>query len=121
MSQPATILLVDDSRASRMLCAAVMRGQRPGIQLLEAGDGASAIALLEDVDNDLAVLDMNMPGISGMELAERLRVSHPGMKLAFLTANLQEAVQIRAAALGVHFLRKPIGEAVIADILALLE
>ena len=70
---------------------------------------------------DLAVLDMNMPGMSGIELAERLRLSHPGMKLALLTANAQEAVQRRAAALGVHFFRKPIGETVIADILALLE
>jgi hypothetical protein len=32
------------------------------------------------------------------------------MKLALLTANVQEAIQRRAAALGVHFFRKPIGE-----------
>ena len=82
---------------------------------------AAALALLDDAHPDLAVLDMNMPGMSGIELAERLRLSHPGMKLALLTANAQEAVQRRAAALGVHFFRKPIGETVIADILALLE
>ncbi len=121
MSQPTTILLVDDSRASRMLCAAVMRSLHPELHLLEAGDGAAALALLDDARPDLAVLDMNMPGISGIELAERLRLSHPEMKLALLTANAQEAVQRRAAALGVHFFRKPIGEKIIADILALLE
>ncbi|HQX05832.1 MAG TPA: response regulator [Zoogloea sp.] len=120
MSLPATILLVDDSRASRMLCASVMRSMRPDLQLIEAGDGAAALALLEGVCPDLAVLDMNMPGISGLELAEKLRGSHPDMKLALLTANAQDAIQRRAADLGVRFFRKPIGEAVIADILALL-
>jgi CheY-like chemotaxis protein len=119
MSLPATILLVDDSRASRMLCSSVMQepASRP-CQLLEAGDAAAALAVLEAPRPDLAVLDMNMPGMSGLELAERLRVSHPDMKLALLTANVQEAIQRRAAALGVRFFRKPIGEAVIADILA---
>ncbi|MDD2988064.1 MAG: response regulator [Zoogloea sp.] len=121
MPTPATILLVDDSRASRMLCASVMRSVRPDLQLLEAGDGAAALAMLVDVSPALAVLDMNMPGISGLELAEKLRASHPEMKLALLTANAQDAIQRRAADLGVHFFRKPIGEAVIANILALLE
>lgn len=121
MPQHATILLVDDSRASRMLCAAVMRSLHPGLQLLEAGDGAAALVLLEDARPDLAVLDMNMPGLSGLDLAERLCSSHPEMKLALLTANAQDAVQRRSASLGVHFFRKPISEAVIADILALLE
>ena len=64
---------------------------------------------------------MNMPGMSGLELAEKLRTSHPDIRLALLTANVQESIQRRAADLGVRFFRKPIGEAVIADILALLE
>lgn len=122
MSRPVTVLLVDDSRASRLLCATVMRSLRPDLQLLEAGDGAAALALLTSASSpDLAVLDMNMPGLSGLDLAERLRTTHPDMKLALLTANAQDAIQRRAAGLGVKFFRKPIGEAVIADILALLE
>jgi len=118
---PTTILLVDDSRASRMLCGSVIRSMRADVSILEAGDGEGALALLAGSTPSLAVLDMNMPGMSGLELAERIRVSHPDMKLALLTANIQESIQRRAAALGVHFFRKPIGEAVIGDILALLD
>ena len=83
MPLPITVLLVDDSRASRMLCCSVIRSLRPELQLLEAGDGEAALALL--------------------------------------TANVQEAIQQRAAGLGVRFFRKPIGEAVIGDILKLLD
>lgn len=121
MPSPATILLVDDSRASRMLCASVMRSQRPDLNLLEAGNGETALEILATARPDLAVLDMNMPGISGLELAEKIRISHPEMTLALLTANVQDAIQRRAAGLGVRFFRKPIGEAVINDILHLLD
>jgi len=118
---PTTILLVDDSRASRMLCSSVIKSLRPDLVILEAGDGEAALAVLATHTPDLSVLDMNMPGMSGLELAERIRVTRPAMKLALLTANVQEALQRRAAALGVSFFRKPIGEAVIADILGLLD
>ncbi|WP_374480526.1 response regulator transcription factor [Zoogloea sp.] len=121
MPSPATILLVDDSRASRMLCASVMRSLRPDLTLLEAGNGEAALELLSTSQPDLAVLDMNMPGISGLDLAEKIRATHPGLTLALLTANVQESIQRRAAGLGVRFFRKPIGEAVISDILQLLD
>lgn len=121
MPTSATVLLVDDSRASRMLCCSVIRSMRPRLQLLEAGDGEAALALLVDAKPALAVLDMNMPGMSGLDLAEKIRQQHPDMKLALLTANVQDAIQQRAAGLGVHFFRKPIGEAVIGDILKLLD
>lgn len=121
MPFPATILLVDDSRASRMLCASVMRNQRSDLNLLEAGNGDAALEILATTQPKLAVLDMNMPGLSGLDLAEKIRASHPDITLALLTANVQEAIQQRAARLGVRFFRKPIGEAVISDILQLLD
>ncbi|WP_374264640.1 response regulator transcription factor [Zoogloea sp.] len=116
-----TILLVDDSRASRMLCASVIKNMRSDVAIVEAGDGESALERVAHQAPDLAVLDMNMPGTSGLELAEHLRARHPQLRLALLTANVQESVQRRAAALGVTFFRKPIGEAVIASILKLLD
>ena len=91
------------------------------VSVLEAGDAEAALAVLEAHTPDLAVLDMNMPGMSGLELAERIRATQPDMKLALLTANVQEAIQRRAAALGVRFFRKPISETVIADVLGLLD
>ncbi len=118
---PTTILLVDDSRASRMLCSSVIKSLRPDAAILEAGDGEAALALLADHTPDLIVLDMNMPGMSGLELAEKIRETQPRARLALLTANVQEAIQRRAASLGVSFFRKPVGEAVLARILDLLD
>lgn len=117
----ATVLLVDDSRASRMLCAAIVKSLRPDLRILEAGDGSSALTLLETDEAQLAIVDMNMPGMSGLELTDHLRTRHPQMRLCLLTANVQEATQRRAAAAGVPFFRKPINETVIAHILALLD
>lgn len=117
----ATILLVDDSRASRMLCSSVIRSLRPGLEILEAADANDALALLASQTPQLAVIDMNMPGMSGLELADKLRTSHPAIKLALLTANVQDSIQRRAAELGVRFFRKPITEPVVASILSLLD
>lgn len=117
----ASILLVDDSRASRMLCSSVIKALRPGLEILEAGDGNSALALIGSNAPALAVIDMNMPGMSGLELAEKLRTSHPAMRLALLTANVQDSIQRRAAELGVHFFRKPITEPLVASILGLMD
>lgn len=117
----ASILLVDDSRASRMLCGSIIRSLRPDLQILEAGDGNAALTMIAAQPPTLAVIDMNMPGMSGLDLADRLRAEHPTIRLALLTANVQDSIQRRAAELGVHFFRKPIGEAVVANILALLD
>lgn len=120
MTSPITILLVDDSRASRMLCASILRSLDPELRIIEAGDGTAALALLATERPALAVLDMNMPGMSGLELAERIRALDAGIKLALLTANVQEAIQRRAGSIELPFFRKPINEAVLGDILRLL-
>lgn len=121
MFDAPTVLLVDDSRASRLLCSAIIKSQRPELRLLEAAHGDAALDLLATERPDLAVLDMNMPGMSGLDLAERIRELYPTVKLAMLTANVQESIQKRAAALNVSFFRKPISESVVADLLRQLD
>lgn len=121
MPSANTLLLVDDSRASRMLCAALLRHLRPELEIIEAGDGDSALERLATVSPALAVLDMNMPGMSGLELAELISNTNPTIRLALLTANVQESIQRRAAEMGVRFFRKPVTESVLKDILALLD
>lgn len=120
MSQPRTILVVDDSRVSRMMISAIVREARPNWTIVEAADGEQAMAAAGSSAPDLAVLDFNMPGIDGLDLAEKLHAKLPGLRISLLTANVQEATRKRAAAAGVEFTGKPITEEKILKILATL-
>lgn len=117
MSAALSVLVVDDSRVSRMMSRSLVQHLRPGTEVVEGADGSEALAQASGRRFDLAILDMNMPGMNGLELAAALLAQQADIRLALLTANVQDAVRLRAEAQGVRFYRKPISEAVIASIL----
>jgi phosphoserine phosphatase RsbU/P len=70
-ARPSRILVVDDNASNRdLLCR---RLQRQGHTMLQAEDGASALALLQKEALDLVLLDLMMPGISGYDVLVRLK------------------------------------------------
>jgi class 3 adenylate cyclase len=69
--QPSRILVVDDNASNRDLLA--RRLQRHGHIVLQAEDGASALAMVEKEVLDLVLLDLMMPGISGYDVLVRLK------------------------------------------------
>jgi len=75
--------------------------------------GASAEEALEALEQgravpDLLVSDIVMPGLSGVELAERVRMRHPGLGVLFVSAYTSDALKERGiAALGAYLLQKP--------------
>jgi response regulator NasT len=71
------ILLVEDNEPMRLLLGELLRQE--GYQLLEAPDGVSALVLAEEKTPDLVVLDLALPGMSGLEVADRLRGWMPFM------------------------------------------
>ncbi|MFF5296153.1 ATP-binding response regulator [Paractinoplanes globisporus] len=88
----ATVLVVDDVAANRELMAMLL-GYR-GHEVIEASDGADALALAQSRHPDVVVSDVLMPGIDGLELVHRLR-SAPDERAAhapviFYTANYLE-------------------------------
>lgn len=105
-----TVLLVDDSRVARMMTRKVIESQRPGWMVVEAATGEEALAALAAARPDFVVLDVNMPGIGGMETARRMRALAPGLPITLLTANIQDPVRHQAEELGVGFLNKPLHE-----------
>jgi CheY-like chemotaxis protein len=115
------ILTVDDSRVSRMLIMSIIREHYPKAEILEAGEGVSALALIEKHQPQLIILDMNMPGMSGLEVAEKTIPQFPLIKIALLTANIQEAIQERAKNIGIKFFKKPVNDTVISSILKIIE
>lgn len=120
MTSPRTVLIVDDSKVSRIMSAGLLRKLSPGIRIIEAGSADDARTLVGTGQPDWLLLDHNMPGTSGLDLATELVPLHPHLRIALLTANIQEATQNRAATLGIAFFRKPISESVIADVIARL-
>jgi DNA-binding response OmpR family regulator len=78
---PATILVVEDEEEVRALARDVL--EMNGYQVLEALDVADATRLGETHPGtiDLLITDVVMPGASGPELARRLRVHRPGLRV----------------------------------------
>ncbi|MDK2122842.1 response regulator [Parachitinimonas caeni] len=114
------VLIVDDSKVSRMLARAYIEEKYPGWEILEAGNGQEALSIAADLSLDLVMMDVNMPGISGLEAAEQIKASQPAATITMLTANVQNSVRQRAEAISVHFLEKPITAATIQQALALI-
>ena len=103
------VLLVEDEDGVRRLLSHVLR--RRGYQVLEAPNGEEALKLFQQRGDDihLVLTDMVMPGISGRELAEKLRALRPELKLIFMSGYTDD-VLVRSGALrpGMSFLQKPL-------------
>ncbi|RAK57546.1 response regulator transcription factor [Phenylobacterium deserti] len=106
----ATVLIVDDSKLARIVVGKAIAALQPEWVRLEAGNADEATAVLESQSVDLMILDFNMPGRNGLELAEELRARFPSMPIALATANVQDEVISRARAAGATFVPKPITE-----------
>ena len=111
------LLIVDDSKVSRMLIRAHILAQRPDWVISEATCGEDAIALVDNDTPDYCTMDINMPGISGTDAAEQIQTKYPLIKLVIFSANIQETHQSRARSLGTILVAKPVTEKSIALVL----
>ena len=102
-----TILLVEDDDAVRHLSRRFL--ERRGYRVIEASSPLQALAIVDDLreDVDLLLTDVIMPGMSGRELADRLRELH-GLPVLFVSGYTDDAI-IHTGVLeaGTHFLAKP--------------
>ena len=105
-----TILVVDDSRVSRMLVRAIIDHADKKLQIIEANTGEEALTKIKDVVITIAILDLNMPGMDGLMLAKELLQHFPDIKIGLLTANIQDMIRQKAKDLGISFIPKPITE-----------
>ena len=79
------ILLVDDEKKFAMMLS--KRLALRGIEVDYVFTGAEAVAKVENNKYDVAILDVKMPGIGGIELERKLKALVPGMKRIFLTGH----------------------------------
>jgi len=110
MDNRKKVLLVDDSRISRLMLKAIINANYPEWEVDEAEDGETALRLCEYSKFDFISLDMNMPGRDGLTISPELQDLCPDAKIALLTANFQERVKDKARAQGLSFIPKPITE-----------
>jgi two-component system response regulator RegA len=105
-SHPTSIMLVDDSFILRDRLAEAF--QERGFQVSVAGTCDEAVAVFRDNPTDLAVVDLRMPGRSGLTLISQLKAIHPAVKVLILSGFGSIATAIDAVKLGaVNFLPKP--------------
>ena len=116
-----TILIVDDSRVSRMLSRQYILSMRPDWQIEEAATGEEAVTKVDGMAPDLVLLDVNMPGMGGIAAIDALRAKRPDIAITLVTANVQDAIRGKAQALNVGFLEKPITETRIQQVIASVE
>lgn len=107
---PTTVLIVDDSKLARIVVGRTIAALQPDWARIEAGNADDALGLLQEQGADVAILDFNMPGRNGLELAEVIRERYPDMPIALATANVQDEVIAGARAIGATFVSKPINE-----------
>ena len=111
------LLIVDDSKLARMAVRKALNALYPDWTQIEAADAAEAVKAVREKAPDIAVLDFNMPGRDGIDLAAELRASSPGMPVAILSANRQREILDRTKAVGAVFLPKPLTEGALGKFL----
>ena len=78
-----TVLVVEDEDVVRRLVRTVLSGA--GFEVLVARDGEEAFALAAEHRVDVLLTDLMMPKLGGLEVAERLRATHPDLKVVFMS------------------------------------
>jgi diguanylate cyclase (GGDEF)-like protein len=102
----ARIVVVDDDRLLRELVRDAI-GERAQVECCESAE--VALATLARQPADLVLSDLNMPGLSGMELLERIRLDHPGTDFVLLTGHASTESAVGALRMGAaDYLVKPI-------------
>jgi DNA-binding LytR/AlgR family response regulator len=99
------LLIADDEAPLRDWLARLVAEVAPGAEIVASvGDGDAALAAIEMLKPDAALLDIRMPGLSGLEVAARLRTP---CRIVFITAYEEFAVQAFEQA-AVDYLLKPV-------------
>ena len=102
-TKQVNVLLIDGSAVIRQRVARVLR-EIDGVQVVgEAGDGREGLELIRKLQPDVVILDIRMPGQSGLDVLERLKTDGRSPRVIVLTNYPHAAYRRRCAELGADF------------------
>lgn len=116
------ILVADDEPIERTALKVIVQRYVPGAEVVgEAGTGRQAVELAESVRPDLILMDINMPGMTGLEALREIRERSPAVRCLIVSAYdhfhfAQEALRLGA----VDYLLKPVKQNQMVDVLGRL-
>ena len=115
-----TVLVVDDEESIRLVVRRILEGS--GYQITEATNGLEGIALLESgTPLDLLMADIDMPELSGDEMAVRIRKSRPDLKVLYVTGHIDKLMDERPLLWDCEaFLEKPFSAEGLLEAVALI-
>ena len=103
----ALVLVVDDSKTARAYCRAILSAA--GHEVMEASDAEHALDRMADRPPDCVVLDLFMPGLSGLEMMEVLGGRAEPTPIVVVTSSMDDTDRERCLRLGARaFVQKPV-------------
>lgn len=110
------VLLVDDHAVVRQGYASLLRALLPDVQLREACDGEQALQRVQEEIPNLVIMDIGLPGISGLETTRRLRQRLPQLRVLFFSEHTELGLVRQALDAGAcGFLSKAAAPAVVLE------
>ena len=107
MKTGSRILIVDDNDDFRTMLAAALRSN--GYIISEAADGEEALAMLTTTDNDMAIVDLDMPKLNGLALSKKVKDAAPDFPIVMVTGYAQFYSAAEILSVGIDaFLQKPV-------------
>ncbi len=107
MRPAARILVIDDNADARELLKTIL--EEKGFTIVEAGNGEEALKVLESTLIHMAIVDLDMPRMNGIEFSKRAKAANPQFPIIMVTAFAQFYSPAEVLASGVDaFLQKPL-------------
>lgn len=96
------LLLVDDHTIVREGLKRILEVTGDGFEIVEASSGFQALEALSRASFSLAIVDLSMPGMNGLELIRRIKAGYPGVAVLVLSMHAEEQYALRSFKAGAN-------------------